>query len=311
MRLFDLHCDTLYECYFTRQSLLSNRLHIDLLRGSRFDSWAQIFAVWMPDDLRGQEALLQCRGILEFAHNQAEANAERLTVVRTAGDLEQAVRNHRCAAILSVEGGSALAGRLETLDELKKSDVKLITLTWNGSNELGHGSLSGCPDGLTDFGKKAVARMEELQILPDVSHLNEKGFWDVVDCAKGAVVASHSLSAEVHAHPRNLTDRQFCAIRDKGGLVGLNLCGHFLGEQTLQCLERHLYHYLSLGGEKAVAFGCDFDGTDLPEAWGGIQIMETIYGFLQSKNYEERLLDGLFFSNCYDFFKNARHGFDN
>ena len=99
-----------------------------------------------------------------------------------------------------------------------------------------------------------------------------------------------------------MKDDQFALIRDRGGLVGLNLCGSQLGEQSFQQLERHLEHYLSLGGEHTVAFGCDFDGTDLPEEWGGIQVMERLYGYLCRKNYDAACLDRLFFSNCNDFF---------
>lgn len=87
--------------------------------------------------------------------------------------------------------------------------------------------------------------------------------------AKGPFIASHSVSASIYPHARNLKDEQFAAIRQAGGLVGLNVCASQLGAQTFEQLERHFYHYLSLGGERVVAFGCDFDGTDVPEDWQG------------------------------------------
>ena len=174
MRLFDMHCDTLYECCKGDMYLDRNRLHIDLERGGRYAQWGQAFAVWMPDTLRGEAAFEQCRDMLLFAHDQAALYADRMQIIRTGGELKPVLESGRCAAILTVEGGSALAGRLEHIEDLQKLDVKVITITWNGSNELGHGCLSGCEEGLTAFGKKAVRRMAQAGILPDVSHLNER-----------------------------------------------------------------------------------------------------------------------------------------
>ena len=302
MRLFDLHCDTLYECWRTGERLEANRLHIDLDRGRRFDAWAQVFAVWMPDTIRGEGAWLQCRTILELAHSKAAALSDRMELARSGEEIDRALSAGRCAAILAVEGGSALAGSLEHIRDLAERGVRILTLTWNGENELGFGSGCGEAAGLKPFGRQAMKELARRGIVPDVSHLNERGFWDVAELAEGPFIASHSVSAAVCPHPRNLKDDQFALIRDRGGLVGLNLCGSQLGEQSFQQLERHLEHYLSLGGEHTVAFGCDFDGTDLPEEWGGIQVMERLYDYLCRKNYDAACLDRLFFGNCNDFF---------
>ncbi len=304
MRLFDMHCDTLYECSIGGYSLSENELQLDLTRGLAYNSWAQVFAVWMPDTLRGNAAWIQCRSILELAQKETILNP-KFRIIYNEADLDFAIQNNVCAAVLAVEGGSALAGNLETLGLLASMGVKIITLTWNGSNELGHGCESLCNDGLTEFGKKAIKAMEKLNIIPDVSHLNQAGFWDVMENTNNPIIASHSVSAAICDHPRNLTDDQFKAIMKRGGVVGLNLCESHLGEQSFECLQKHLEHYLSLGGEHTVAFGCDFDGTDLPPEWGGIEVMEKIYEYFQRKNYEESLLDRLFFGNCYDFFHSA------
>ena len=306
MRLFDMHCDTLYECFQTGAPLVDNRLHIDLTRGLRVAApWAQVFAVWLPDTLRGKPAYEQCREILEQAHREAENNAGKMAVVRTAEDMRKTLSSGRCAALLAVEGGAALAGSLEHIRDLAALDVKILTLTWNGDNELGCGCCSKTGTGLTPFGKCAVRELETYGILPDVSHLNERGFWDVAELSGGPVIASHSVSAAVHPNPRNLTDAQFAAVRDSGGVVGLNVCAAQLGEQSFSCIERHLYHYLSLGGERTVGFGCDFNGTELPPEWNGVEMLEGLYDYLCRKNYEEACLERLFFGNCYDFFTAA------
>jgi len=193
MKLFDLHCDTLYECYKTGCGLGRNGLHVDLERGLSADAWAQAFAVWMPDELRGEDAWRQCRAVLEMVYEQSVCNADKMAIVTTPEHMDKAFREHKCAAILTVEGGSALAGRLDTLDLLAGYGVKLITVTWNGSNELGCGCLSGCDDGLTMFGKAAVQRMAELGIVPDVSHLNQRGFWDVMECGGNTATSTAVL----------------------------------------------------------------------------------------------------------------------
>ncbi len=302
MRLFDLHCDTLTECYQKQETLLQNHRHVDLIRGEKLEAWAQLFAVWIPDGVRGEAAFEYGCAVLDFARAEAERYADRLRIVEDAEGLKTALDTGRCAGILTVEGAAVLAGDLRHLDDLASRGVKLITLTWNGTNELGHGCLSGCPDGLTAFGKAAVKRMEELSILPDVSHLNEAGFWDVAETFSGPFLATHSVSAALCASPRNLKDSQFAEIRRRGGLVGLNFCASQLGEQSFEAIERHLDHYLSLDGGNTVAFGADLDGTDLPADWGGIQVMERLYDYLCRKNYDASCLDKVFFSNCYDFF---------
>ncbi len=304
MRLFDLHCDTLYECYRTKQTLWQNECHIDLKRGDTlYRPWVQVFAVWMPDEVRGEAAFAQCCDILCFGREQIAKHAEFVMLITDGKTLEKAVSEEKSGAILAVEGGSALAGRLDTLPRLKELGVKIITLTWNSSNELGHGVGSPDKSGLTAFGKTAVEQMETYGILPDVSHLNEAGFWDVMEYTNGAVLATHSVSASVWAHPRNLTDAQFTALCKRGGLIGLNLSADQLGEQSFDRLEAHLYHYWELGGAAYTALGLDLDGTAVHKKWEGIACASLFYEYLCRKNYEENLLFRLFFGNCYDFFK--------
>ncbi len=140
MRLFDLHCDTLYECFHKGCELDRNPLHIDLARASAFDQYGQVFAVWMPDTLRGQAAIEECGRILDFADRQLQKFANRAAFLRKGNTLDEIWNSGRCAAVLAVEGGSALGGKLEQIKQLADRNVKIITLTWNGENELGYGA---------------------------------------------------------------------------------------------------------------------------------------------------------------------------
>ena len=302
-----MHCDTISECFQASSCFMENDLHVDVGRGSAYRPWVQVLAAWIPDTLRGEAAFEFCCDILDFAYNQAVVNSDCMQLVNTAEDLDAGMARKACTAILAVEGGAALGGEIRRLDDLARRSVKVITLTWNGENELGYGC--GCEGkeqcGLTPFGKTVIKQMERQRMIPDVSHLNQGGFWDVAETVSCPFIASHSVSAAVHTHARNLTDAQFDEICRRGGLVGLNLCESQLGEQSFERFEKHLDHFLSRGGERCLGLGCDMDGTDLPSEWGGIQSMEKLFDYLCRKNYDEQLLDRLFFGNCYDFFHQA------
>ncbi len=305
MKLFDLHCDTLYECYNKGFCLDVNPLHIDLTRGEHYAPWCQVFAAFMPDTIRGDSAWDHCRELLHHARAQAASLSDKLVLVTTCDDLKRAVDTNRCGGILAVEGGAALAGRVESVKELARLGVRVLTLTWNGTNELGHGCLSDCAEGLTPFGKQAVRELERWGIVPDVSHLNEAGFWDVAACVEKPFIASHSVSCVAHDHPRNLTDAQFSEIARRGGVVGVNFCRDQLGEQTFDGVRRHLEHFLSLGGETTVALGGDLDGTDLPASWHGIAVYERLADELAKKGWKDRQLDRVFYQNAANFFAAA------
>lgn len=286
MKIFDLHCDSLYRGYTENQPLEENLFHLDLKRGSMFDRWSQCFAVWIPDELRGEDAMALFDGCYEKYSRELRPKA-----------------SERFSPILTVEGGAVLGGDLKNLQKLKKCGVKMMTLTWNGENELGGGASTA--RGITPFGKEAVKAMEELSIAVDVSHASDALFYDVAALARKPMVASHSNARAVCPHPRNLTDGQFQTIRDQGGLVGLNFCVHFLREDSdahFEDLLRHADHFWSLGGETTLCLGSDYDGTDVPPELDGIEKMEGFYELFLKHNYKESLVNSLFFDNASKFF---------
>ncbi len=294
MKLFDLHCDTLTECEKLSCSLYSNTLHWDFKRASSlFASCVQIAAIYISDHMTEEDAWEYVQRVLLFLEKQP------VPVLRASNDC--ILRRH--GVLLAVENGKLIGHELSRLSTLASLGVVYITLTWNGSNAIGNGCLSGSDAGLTDFGKNAVREMLHVGILPDVSHLNQAGFWDVFELSDGRpILASHSNSAAVHAHPRNLTDEQFSVIRQSGGLVGLNLCKDHLGEHSFEQLERHLVHFLELDGASTVALGMDLDGTDIPAEWNGVEVAVRLYDYLLSRQYPEPLIEALFFENSHAFF---------
>lgn len=305
MRLFDMHCDTLSACYRAGASLCSNDRHIDLCRGRQYRPWCQVFSAFIPDSLRGRAAFRYVCRLLALAREQEKRFPQQLVLVDDAAQMEAAIRSGRCAGLLAVEGGAALAGKLRHVASLAARGVRVMTLTWNGDNELGHGCLSPSREGLTPFGRQVVRELCRCGIVPDVSHLNEAGFWDVATLSDRPFIASHSLSGTVHGHPRNLSDAQFKELRRRGGLVGISLCTEQLGGTDFEAVYRHISHYLSLDGDSTVAFGGDWDGTTLPDDWNGIDAVASLAEYLSGKGLSDALLDRIFFKNAFDFFSST------
>ena len=183
------------------------------------------------------------------------------------GDLEQILRAGTFAAtgmgrqspkIVVLQNPEDIA----VLDSWAALGVRLGMLTWHEENALATGAKGDPQKGLTMAGWRVVRRMRELGMLVDVSHLNDGGFWDVIKLARGPVVASHSNCRALCDVPRNLTDNQLRAIRDTGGVVGLNVYHAFVhadpAQQTAEMLARHAAHMAEVMGVEHVACGFDF-----------------------------------------------------
>ncbi len=302
IRLFDLHCDTLGRGCDERCSIGENGGAIDLRRGRVFTPWVQAFAAFIPDGLRGEKAERRCFSLLNVAERWEQEQPDDYRIIREQEDLSSAAI--ACRALLTGENIGAI-GDVTCLDRLRARHVRAATLTWNGDNPWGSGCF-GSDNGLTALGIRAIERMRTLGITVDVSHLNERGFWDVARRLKAPLIATHSCSSAVTPHPRNLTDEQFRAIRDSGGVVGINLYHAHLGipfdGDYLGAFARHLTHFLSLGGEDTVCIGSDLDGMELPPWFDGMTVLAHLYNYLLSRGFDAVLLDKIFFTNAYHFF---------
>lgn len=295
MDIFDLHCDTAYEC--RRRGLgIDNRqtaVNLDTLTGRR----VQCFAAFVPDILRGEAAYAHYCGIRDWLYGQ---QCERLHLCG-----EQVEFGDGCTAVLTVESGVALGGNAERVFDLHRDGVKMMSLTWNGDNELASG-CRGSGGGLTDLGRRVVANMRRCGMVIDVSHLNERGFDELVELGC-AVVASHSCLDSVHSHPRNLSDRQFCCIRDCGGLVGINFYRDFLGYGgDADALYRHLSRALELGGEDVIAIGSDYDGAEINEPLSSADCFEPLADYLSDRGLADGIITKMFSGNALRFFARGR-----
>ena len=293
-------------------------LHCDL--PAKIQNGADIFTGhchWTTDKLKHDNTYIQIFAAFTDAHNctdvfqNADAMLRKFKAVLQSANIPiltdctcQADRN---MAILAIEGGEALDGRLENIAYFYELGVRFITLTWNYTNELGIGASAGNGP-LTDFGRAAIREMNRLHIIADVSHLCEAGFWDVLECSTRPVTATHSNAKSLCNHPRNLTDAQFTALKNTGGLVGINFYPLFLESASKQAsidsVLAHIEHFLALGGEDTIALGSDFDGINTtPKGLRHIGEMDHIAEAMRKRNYSETLIQKIMGQNALNFFK--------
>ena len=317
---FDGHCDTIWRCmkreavpdygatedecraYFSAcAALRENRGHVDLLRGQHYRKRAQFFALY--DDVRAlppNTAWTKLREMHDWFLSQIQENSDLVSRCKTGAEVDAAAAQHRTAALLSVEGADLLDCALDHLETVASWGVRLINPVWNNANVLS-GSCADEPDrGLSVYGREFVVKMYEYGIFADVSHISDAGFWDVIQAAKGPVVASHSNARTpgLCPHRRNLTDDMFRAVRDTGGVVGINLYLDFVGGGHMDDLIAHIEHFLSLSGESTVAIGGDLDGCEaLAAGMTGVQDVVKLYQALEERGYPQSLLEDIFWNN--------------
>lgn len=201
----------------------------------------------------------------------------QVKVVKTHRQLSSAMDRGVLAAVMHIEGVEAIRKDLDVLGVLYETGLRSLGPVWSRPNAFGHGVPFNFPDspdigpGLTSAGRDLVRLCNDLGILVDLSHLNEKGFWDVVDLSKAPIVASHSGAWNLCRSPRNLTDDQLLAIGESGGIVGVNFARAFLRKDgrhrrtTVHEIVKHVEYIAERIGIDHVGFGSDFDGTEIPQ----------------------------------------------
>ncbi len=212
--------------------------------------------------------------------------------------------------VFSCEGGEMLEGSLERFHEFqRKLRLRMIALTWNFENEIGHPAKEGPEGGLKPFGLDLLRAMDAEGVLADVSHLNEAGFWDVCEHTALPPIASHSDCRWLCDVPRNLWKEQARAIIERGGFIGVNFYSEFLregGGATLDDAVRHVDALMELGGEDTVGFGSDFDGIEAwPEGLGHPGEFPNLLDALRSRGYSEGQLEKLAGLNLWNVLKRA------
>jgi membrane dipeptidase len=309
LRLFDLHCDTLFEALKHQKSIVNGDMQLSLERLSEYEHFCQVMAVW--SDYRVSEdtaykRFFEARKKLASELKIAKENGLDVRLCTSDSDLSKCEVDKAGALFLAVEGGKLIGSDLRRLDMLYKCGVRFLTLVWNKTCAIG--GAHDTDEGLTDFGREVVLRCLELGIIPDVSHASAKMTDEVIDiCSEsgGVCIATHSNSYQICAHRRNLTDARFKAISKLGGVVGISLAPMHLTSSevcTVDDIIAHIDHYLSIGGENTVCLGCDLDGvTDLPVDFQSVSDLYKIADKLAQFNYNDTLIDKIFYANARNF----------
>ena len=307
--LIDLHCDTLTDWKYTStgnpDTLDDPKRVLSLSSIPEEVNWSQFYAIFIPDEVRGQEAIDYYEFNRDSFYRQMEKFDERVMPCRTAIDMKSAWQVGKTAAFLTVENGSVLLGDLNRAKSLADDGVKAITLVWNGENELGSGHETN--HGLSTIGKAMVAELENQGIIVDISHLNDSGFADLLKVAKKPFMATHSNARAICSHRRNLTDDMIKEMVRRDCLIGLNYFVKFIEDngdvKSLDDLYRHVDHFFALGAEKNLALGSDFDGALLPECLSTPGDAAGLYSYFLSKGLSQEQAEGIMYGNAQTFFE--------
>ncbi len=285
MFFIDGHCDTITTAMRKGENLLKNTCHIDIDRLKNFSSPVQVFSIWLEKEKLSSPFYNTTRAI-DFFKNEIIKNDKYITLIRNYYELIQNIKTEKISGILGIEGCEAFEGNIDYIYKLFNEGVRIFTITWNYENELGFGAATNSKNGLKPFGKNVVKILNNIGGIIDVSHINEKGFWDICEISDKSFIASHSNAQKICPHIRNLSDEQIKEISRRKGIIGINLYPYFLesnGYTDIESILRHTEYILGLGGEEVLGIGSDFDGIDkLPSEIKDISNIDVLY-----KNFEK------------------------
>ena len=350
--VFDGHNDTLLNLHlpdrgegrsFFERSDLG---HIDLIRAREGGFGGGFFACYTPnpeDDGWNEESALTViengyevsgappldpeyaqdftEGLVKDLYLLERESDGALRIVRTADELETCLRENVIAAILHFEGAENLGSDPGALESYFEAGLRSLGIVWSRPNAYAEGvpfKFPSSPDtgpGLAESGRQLVRECNRLGILVDLSHINEKGFWEVAEISNAPLVATHSNAHALCPASRNLTDRQLDAIRDSDGMVGVNFAVGFLREDggesedtPLETILRHVDYLVERVGVDRVGFGSDFDGAKVPEGIGDVSGLPDLLAVLHAAGYDDASLRKLAHDNWVRVLRSTWHG---
>ena len=322
--IFDLHCDTIWKIDMAREkneqiSLKKSSLQIDeekLLKGGYF---AQCFAIYIPN--KYENPYERCLNAISIYQTEL-AKSENLLPVYNYEDFKRNEEQGKISSVLTMEDGCPIGEDLYKLDNLYNLGVRMICLTHNLINPIGYPNFgkyfpNGSPDrtvpnvtrGLTDFGRTLIKKMNKLGVVIDVSHLSDKGFYDVIELSEKPIVASHSNARAVCGNIRNLTDDMLYKLADNGGVMGMNYANHFLhdnaeqGRKTIECVLEHIKYIKKKIGVEHIALGSDFDGIDSNIQLKDASRMEELIEILEKATFTSGEIENITHKNALRVFK--------
>ncbi|WP_279121736.1 dipeptidase [Holdemania filiformis] len=303
MKIFDLHADIGWDILRKHEQ---GRTHV--LREEHLPKLikGEVLGVGIASYFEGSEDWDRMQKMVLAARQEIEENLDAVTWIKSRADLEESGKPQ---VVMTVEGMCGIRDQAEEkIQWLYDQGVRIASLCWNDENALATGVKGTVTRGLTEEGRKAVRKMDELGMILDVSHTNEKTFWDMVEVVRGPLIATHSNTRALCEVHRNLTDQQIMAIAAKGGVIGLNAARNFIDSnpehQDALHLAAHGRHIADLVGVEHLAVGFDFMdffedhatsmGTDLTSA---LQAQNLIQG-LRAQGFSEDECQAIGYDNA-------------
>jgi len=264
------------------------------------------YALPMPPEMTHAEAQHDALTMAGLLHWMERAAPGDFRVCRSVTEIRAAMKEGVIAGVMHMEGAEAIGPDLDALYLFHDMGLRSLGPVWSRPTIFGHGvpmAFPGSPDtgpGLTEKGRDLVRLCDDLGILIDLSHLNEKGFYDVAEVSTAPLVATHSNAHALSDSPRNLTDRQLHMIRERGGMVGFNFATFYLNadgraasDTGWDVMLRHLDHLIAEAGEDHVGLGSDFDGCVLPDLIGDVTGVPLFFKAMAAHSYDAPLIDKL------------------
>jgi membrane dipeptidase len=289
----DGHVDVILRVVDQGFNLLSDRPEIqaDIPKWRRGGVNVVFMAAWVdPRNFPGEMATARAHQLIDGIRAQATLHPQHIAFCQTAAEVRRAVARERIAFLIGVEGGVAINNDLSQLTAFRKKGVRYMTLTWRGNLDWAGSSQSDNPRrGLTEFGREVIREMNRLGIIVDLSHTSDQTVKDALAVTSKPVIFSHSNARVLANHPRNVTDDILRAVAKNGGLVAVNVAGHFLrptergwalrpGQPDVNTVVDQIDYIAKVAGVDHVGFGSDYEGyirparglattQDVPKIW--------------------------------------------
>ena len=317
MPFIDMHCDSLMTLFYEDPDYAdlydSKYTAVDFKRMAAGNVMAQFFAIFViPSDRYDMHGIRPVsdeeyiQTLYDYYCTNLQKHEELIGPAANADEVMKNYQSGRMSAILSMEDGRAVDGRLENVKRYYDMGVRAMNLTWNAVNCFGFPNSkepSIMERGLTEFGKEAVQYMQDLGMLVDVSHLSDGGFYDVADICHKPFIASHSNARSLCPHQRNLTDAMIYTLGERGGVAGLNFGPEFLNadiqcpDSPVELIAEHAAYMKNKGGVQCVAIGTDFDGIE-----GNLEIKDcaglgVLENALRKRGFTSQEIDQVFYLN--------------
>jgi len=327
MKVFDMHCDTLFALNEASKAghiknILKNDLHIDLQKLQKGDYLLQCFAAYV-DLAASENPLVYALEEIDLFYKIMNAYPEQIAQTKTYLDILENQKSGKISAMLTVEEGGCCLGNLSVLRMFYKLGVRMMTLTWNYENELAYPNIiphskdnifpcqANTKNGLKEKGIEFLQEMDRIHMIVDVSHLSDAGFWDVVNHTKRPFIASHSNARAISPHVRNLTDEMLRTLSERGGLLGINYCAAFLDhkknevecQSNVSIMAEHILYIKKIAGLDIIGLGSDFDGISCELEMKDASYLPLLEQELMRKGFHESEIEKIFHKNALRLFK--------